>query len=382
MFKRFLLVIIVGLNIISVTALWAQPDRIFRQNQKLIAEAHIEFVYQEPDSLGRIRSFKNSNVTVSHGKMDTTTITQMWFDAKGQLTKYAETTKEDKSYTVAYEHYLYDEKGNVTYKIDSVEYPNYEWALLQAMKKEIKSAKQKQELNAAERELIRKGANKPEKRAGDVKKFVYDSQGYLIYYTNLNVGYKAVVNYRLDEKRRLSAFSTLDTNPSNYDRKRLTHLYKYDEQDRVIQISKKSESVSGNENRFDDERVDMGDVIFSYDTSGEYNFIINRNNRYSDTLSYVYLYNKQKQRTSVITLNGSDTTNIIEYTYENGLVKTATNIYRNNSKSPAPSSKSMMDYTYYPNKEVKTVAHYEFWEEEEIPEPILRNIEIFEYTYH
>lgn len=381
MFSLFKLLCIICLIILSSTVLLAQPDRIVKQNQKLTAEAHIEFLYQEPNPSDQIKSFKKYTVSFSREKVDTSSITQMWFDAKGQLTKCAETTKEYGTKTVGYEYYLYDNNGNVLFKIDSIEHTNYEWAFLQAMKKQNKDVGSQQEINAMEKELISKGANKSEMAAGDVKKFVYDENGYLIYYTNLNVGYKAVVSYKIDEKFRLIEFSTIDTNQSKNERTRTTNFYKYDNQDRVIQISKKSESVSGNQNRFGDGDGNMGDILFSYDTCGEYQSIINRNKRYSDTTSYVYLYNTQKQRIGVIILHGSDTTNRIEYTYENGLVKTETSVYLHNSLSPAPDSEAIMEYAYYPNKEVKSITYYTFFEEE-VTQPILDHIEFFEYTYY
>lgn len=380
MFRLFKLVGIIFLNVISSNVLFAQSDKLFKQNQKLIAEAHIEFVYHEPNPADRIKSFKQSTIIFSAEKPDTSSITQMWFDEKGQLIKYAETTKENGITTVGYEYYVYDKRGNVLFKIDSFEHTNYEWTLLQAIKKQNKGVKNQQEINTLEKELIRKGANKSEMTVGDVKKFVYDELGYLVYYTNLNVGYKAVVNYKLDEKKRLVEISTIDTNQSKDERTRITHFYKYDHEDRVIQISKKSELVSGNKGHVEEGVGDLGNILFSYDTSGDYKSIISKNNRYSDTTSYIYLYNSQKQRISTITLHGSDTTNIAEYNYENGLLKTEKNVRLQNSLSPAPESKGIVEYTYYPNKEIKLITYHTFLED--VPEPILDHIEFFEYTYY
>lgn len=379
-------IVILFLKSLSGNVLWAQSDKISRQNQKITAESHIEFAYHEPNSSDRISSLTNYKVGVSAGKFDTSSITKIWFDKQGRITKYAETEGDPEIglTTTNMEHYLYDKRGNVLFRIDSVESMEYEWMLFLSLKKNAKSAEEIKNLKRMEKTLIQKGVNKMRRMAGEKKQFVYDSLGYLIYYTNLEVGYKVVVNYKLDERSRLIELSTLDTNNrSNDDRVSIIHTFNYDEQDRVIKLAQKTTSTSGKTDRFGDEKNNQGEVFFTYDTSGQYQSVISKNSMHADTILYHNIYNKQKERIAAITLQGKDTVTEINYTYNNGLVKTELNSYHYNGKSPTPDSKSLMEYQYYPNKEVKVILHYVFYGEEEgFSDPVLRNIDLFEYTYY
>lgn len=386
MFKWSGFIVILILKSISGGAVWAQTDKIYKQNQKLTAEFHIEFAYNEADPSVGISSFTNYKVSVSAERFDTTSITQITFDRQGRVTKYAETEGDHEIglTTTHAEHYLYDKRGNVLFRIDSVESLEYEWLLFLSMKKKNRSTEEIEEFNKLEKEFIKKGLNKPRTSAGERKQFIYDSLGYLIFYTNLDVGYKAVVEYKLDERSRLIEMSTLDTNNRLHDEQvKIVHTVKYDQQDRIIQLSKRTITMSDKPNRFNGENNNQGDVFYTYDTSGQYRSVINRNNRYADTTNYRYLYNNQKELISTITLQGKDTITVINYTYSGGLVKTELNSYHYNEKSPAPGSKSLMEYQYYPNKEVKMILHYAFHGEEEgFSDPVLRDFELFEYTYY
>jgi hypothetical protein len=352
------------------------------QNQKLIANSHIEFEYYEPTPNDGIRT--STMYKIENG--DTTFISTITYDKKGQIIKRSQSDKTPnyRFVSIESEHYIYDDKGNITHVIDSMEGFSTEWLTLMYLKEKISNATndEKKELQNYELELRNNNKQIPEKLEGEHKVFIYDADGYLTYFTNLGVGYKAVVGYRLDSKKRLAELTILDTNQRLNDRMRSIYLFYYDTLNRVIKRSKEFVSVTGKEDKFAHERAGKSEQYLTYDTSGKIRSVINKNDGQSDTTFYRYVYNNKKQLTAEITLNPKDTVSMIIYIYKNDLLVKEQNNYYTNKGSPAPDSERFLEYEYYPNGDLKNILHFTIYTEGEEKISILNSVENFEYTYY